>query len=272
MIIDCHTHISQYGPTEHKTFEQVRDALLESMEANGVDHTIVYPDSESASNVSNLDTTPPLIDGQPSLSMLGTILIPENRPLDQAVLAKLAGLAADGALAGIKLYPGFEVFYPDDPRCHVIYDLCLTHDLPIIFHSGETMGEAWREAYNHPDEVAKVARRFPDLRVVIAHFSQPHLDACRQVILSHENLHADMSGLAHPEVVAACGADTIRATLIAVVEAQPFKVLFGTDWPMCDVQSHINLVRSLPVPARTQDMILAENAQRVFRLSAKENA
>jgi hypothetical protein len=239
------------------------------MAKQGIDCSLVYPDSEPDTVVADLETTGGIVEGYPKLRMLGTIALPR---LDSGVLNKLDRLAAAGKIVGIKLYPGFELFYPDQSSCYPVYELCLKHNLAVVFHSGESMHEAWREEYNHPRRIAQVADAFPRLRIVIAHFSYPHLTACRDVVMSKANVYADISGMAHPEVEECCGKAAIRAVLEEVARDQPTKVLFGTDWPICDVSDHIALVESLTIPDATKARILSENADAVFGLGMRDRA
>ncbi len=142
-IIDCHTHISTFN-RKGQTFEATLASLLESMRSVGIYHSIVAPDSEHASCVSDLATTLMLTKGHPELSVLGTACIPTLTSDDVTELDRLA--SAD-LIVGMKLYPGFEEFFPNDDTCQPIYDICLRHGLPVLFHAGETMGQAWRERY-----------------------------------------------------------------------------------------------------------------------------
>jgi predicted TIM-barrel fold metal-dependent hydrolase len=262
MIVDCHVHLSRYGHAG-QSFRQIRDSLLADMDREGVGLSLVYPDSEPNTDVSDLPETRELVRGQPRLRLLGTAHMPT---LDEAAVAQLAGLAARGEICGLKLYPGFEPFYPADERCLPLYDICAAHGLPVVFHSGETMNDPAREVYNHPLEIARVAQRYPTLPVVVAHFSQPHLEACRDLVLAYANVHADLSGLAHPQVVALCAEREIARILAEVARVQPEKLLFGTDWPICDVGAHLELVRTLPVSEGARALILGGNARRIFGL------
>lgn len=262
MIIDCHAHISKFAH-EGKSFAQVRDSLLLSMEKFGIDYSFVHPDSEPDTILTDLDATREIISGHPKLLMLGTVSIPK---IGSAIIDKLDLLAEECDIIGIKLYPGFELFYPDEERCHPIYEVCKKHDIPVVFHSGESMGEPWREKYNHPNEITKVAKRFPTLKIIVAHFSQPHLAACRELVLSCPNVHVDISGLAHPDVIKICGKETIVHNLEDVATQQPEKVIFGTDWPICDVGEHLQLVSSLPISETAKALILSRNAERIFSL------
>ncbi|MDP2856674.1 MAG: amidohydrolase family protein [Bacillota bacterium] len=261
-IIDSHVHLSKFGH-EGKSFAEVRDALLQDMKSSGVAHAVIFPDSEPTGVVAGLDECLELAEGNPALSVAGTVFVPAVGPDD---LVKLRSLAATGKIVGLKLYPGFEVFYPIEERCHPLYEMCVEHSVPVVFHSGESLQLTERERLNHPYEIAKVAKRFPELKIVIAHFSQPHIFACRDVVLANPNVHVDISGLAHPEVIEACGLGQIRRVLRQVASCRPDKVTFGTDWPLCDVKLHIDLVISLPIPAADKQSIIGGNARRLFRL------
>lgn len=261
-IIDSHVHLSKFGHAD-KDFAEVRDALLQDMKSSGVAHAVIFPDSEPSGVVAGMDECLDLVEGNPALSVAGTVFVPTVRQDD---IVKLRSLAATGKIVGLKLYPGFEVFYPIEERCHPLYELCLEQSLPVVFHSGESLHMPERARLNHPYEIAKVAKRFPQLKIVIAHFSQPHIFACRDVVMSYPNVYVDISGLAHPEVIEACGLGEIKRVLEQVAALRPDKVLFGTDWPICGIKPHLDLVLSLPIPASDKQSILGGNARQLFRL------
>ena len=41
-------------------------------------------------------------------------------------------------------------------------------------------------------------------------------------------------------------------------------MLFGTDWPICNVTDHVHLVQSLAIADEHKEMILSGNASRLF--------
>jgi len=233
------------------------------MEQLGIQSSFVCPDSESDTGVAELDLAHELTVSCPRLLMYGTTSLPISPP---GTYGKLEQLAATGAIIGLKLYPGFELFRPSDSACLPFYELCQQYALPVLFHSGETMGESWREAYNSPKEMACVAERYPSLNLIVAHFSQPHLERCLEAMLHHPNVYADISGLAHPSVIAACGNERIHSVLQRALQEVPGQVLFGTDWPICDVGAHLELVRDISANDATKTMVLRSNAMRLFRL------
>lgn len=260
MVIDCHVHLSQFAH-DGQNFATIRDDLLTSMRAHGIQYSCVCPDSESDADVADLDTAAALTCSRPDLLLYGSTSLPEA---PAGMHDRLERLAADGAIIGLKLYPGFELFRPSDAVCYPFYELCMQHELPVLFHSGESMNEAWREEYNSPEEIARVAELFPSLNVIAAHFSQPHLTRCLNAILQHPNYHADISGLVHPSVIEVCGQEAITQTLLQAVTQAPHQVLFGTDWPICDVRAHLELVDGLDVNTNAKELVFSGNASRLF--------
>jgi len=264
MIIDNHAHLSTYT-NEGLSYTAIRDRLLETMSAVGVTLSCILPDSEPGTAVADMETVLNAVSGFPSLKPLGSVSVPAMSGAD---IERLENLAATGRICGVKLYPGFEEFYPADAECRPLYEMCIRQGIPVIYHSGETMNEQWREEYNHPWEIAHVAERMPELNIIVAHFSQPHLEACREIVLRFPSVHADISGLAHPTTIGLCGLPAIKEILEDTINKQPDKVLFGTDWPVCDITEHIRLVDSLKIKGEARNLVFSGNAKRLFRIKS----
>ena len=97
-------------------------------------------------------------------------------------------------LYGIKLYPTYEHYRPDNKELMwPIYEKAVELDIPLIIHMACTpIIDAWME-YQHPDQIDVVAREFRDLRIQMAHFGVPWVDECMVMIAHHPNMYADMS-------------------------------------------------------------------------------
>ncbi len=89
------------------------------------------------------------------------------------------------------------------------------------------------------------------------------LDRLRRVVDEFDDLERQ---LADPEVIAATGLDRIKRTLATVLDADSKRVLFGTDYAMCDRSAHLSLVSELSISDRARRALLWENAAEVFRL------
>jgi len=110
-------------------------------------------------------------------------------------LRELSDFLKAGLVKGLKLYPGYEPFYPHDSRCRVPYDLALEFDVPVMVHTGGTYTPKGKVRYAHPLHLDDVAVNFPDLKLVICHVGNPWIRDCMEVVYKNKHVHADISGL-----------------------------------------------------------------------------
>lgn len=80
------------------------------------------------------------------------------------------------------------------------------------------------------------------------------------------NIYFDTSGLADEEVIADTGLDKIRKVLTLTANERSDNVVFGTDYAMCSIEKHVELVESLNIDKRTKSNMFSENAIRLFHL------
>ena len=89
------------------------------------------------------------IEQIPSLGVVAGISYLNYRHRD---LRELADFLSGGLVKGLKLYPGYEPFYPHDPRVKVVYDLAEEFDVPVMIHTGDTYTPKGKLKYAHPLE------------------------------------------------------------------------------------------------------------------------
>ena len=58
----------------------------------------------------------------------------------------------------------------------------------------------------------------------------------------------------------------MRDVLGRMIQDHPSQVMLGTDWPMCNIQGHLDLVDSLGLNQLTRNQVLGGNAAAVFEL------
>ena len=90
--------------------------------------------------------------------------------------------------------------------------------------------------YAHPRHIDRVAMRFPELRIVMAHMGHPWQTDCITVIRKHPHVYADISAQHYrPWSYYNC----LRlATEWAVLP----KLLFGSDFPVATPQETIDAI------------------------------
>lgn len=151
---------------------------------------------------------------------------------------------------GLKLHPDFQKFYADDESVHKIYRT-LRGKLPILFHAGDN-----RYDYSSPCRIANVARLFPDLTVISAHFGGYHRWDEVDVYEGLQNVYYDTCStmfMLSPE----------RATEI-MRKLGVDRFFFSSDYPMWDHEEELENIMRLDLSEEEREMVLYKNAERVL--------
>ena len=125
---------------------------------------------------------------------------------------------------GLKVHSSANSVYPTDPRMQPLYELCQEKGLPILFHTGTTGLGDCEIKYSKPEYLDEVCQKFPDLKVVMAHFGWPWTDVSIAVALRNPNVFIDVSGW-KPRYIPASLLPYLNGILSD-------RFLFGTDYPM----------------------------------------
>src|SRR3990172_9841033 len=155
MIIDSHTHLDDVmlaGLSAEKRLQ----SLLQTMKRNKIEHALVLADipvHKEEKMLSNEEMLK-LIGPHKQLHLVGKVPLPLCQ--NAAFLTKVRRLVKEKKVVGIKLYPGYETFYPHDKRYNNVYNICEEFDIPVMFHSGDVMykGNLKYAQPLHIDEVA----------------------------------------------------------------------------------------------------------------------
>lgn len=280
LIVDCHTHLWKYPghlsdqfvreanlmrPTpvdmnidldkHYEAMKQVDKAIVLGFKAKhvGVD----VPNDYVAEYVKR--------DPQRLIGFLGV------EPRDKNVVAEIERCVNDLGLRGIKLGPIYQNFDPRDRAAYKVYKQAEKLRLPILFHMGTTFCRFAPLEYGKPVLLEKVARDFPDLRIVIAHLAHPWQQETIVLIRKQPNVYSDISGLFYRPW------QFYNAMIAAVEWGVTHKLLFGTDYPVATANEMIEGVRKvnkivegtgLPkVPEKVIDDIIHRNTLELLGLA-----
>lgn len=160
--------------------------------------------------------------------------------------------ALDNNMKGIKLHPDFQKFYVDEIRAYNIYNRACGK-LPILFHAGDK-----RTEFSTPERIAKIAREYPDLTVIAAHFGGYSVWDRNVAYQGLKNVYFDTSSslkyLTKEQV----------KSYIERFGADHF--FFGTDYPMWDACEELDRFMAVDLTDSERQMILADNLKRVLNL------
>lgn len=264
MIIDCHTHLNRYDPAEPAALVDRYQALISEMDRHGVDRALVLSSYKVTPDRPGTEEILEVVGDDPRIGVVAGVSYTHYRASD---LAQLRVLLRSGRIRGLKLYPGYEAFYVHDPRMRVVYELAGEFGVPVMIHTGDTYDPRGKVKYAHPLEVDEVAVDFRDVTFVICHLGNPWFVDAMEVIYKNPNVVGDISGLTLGSFEERFE-EFMRAKLREVVAfaGNPDSLLYGTDWPICEMGSYIRFVRQLALSEAETELILWRNTARIFKL------
>jgi predicted TIM-barrel fold metal-dependent hydrolase len=270
MIIDCHVHLNNYHEQVAVSLDESLDKLRGAMAESNVDYSLVLTSYLVTPHRPSTAEVVKAIENIPELGVVAGVSYNKYRQRD---LRELADFLEAGLVKGLKLYPGYEPFYPHDKRLRVVYDLAEEFHVPVMIHSGDTYSPTGKLKYSHPLEIDEVAVDHPNVKFVICHLGNPWLTDCMEVVYKNANVSADISGLVLGEFTEAFEdymSEEIRDVILYA--GDPGHFLYGTDWPICSMKSYLNFVKQLGLPDDAYARIMSDNAIDLFNLPfAKTN-
>jgi predicted TIM-barrel fold metal-dependent hydrolase len=142
-------------------------------------------------------------------------------------------------MRGVKLLPMYAGFYPNDPKLDPLWDYCQANSLPVLLHTGTTFISQAPLDCTRPIHLDDVARRYPELRLILAHLSHPYEGECVAVIRKHPHVYADVSALYYRPF-------QLYHSLMLVQEYGVWnKLLFVSDYPFTTIEASIEGLHSL---------------------------
>jgi hypothetical protein len=253
MIIDVHTHLGEYPRhlsegllAEARATWGADVALGTTPEAHyeamrGVDRAIVLAFQAPAAgfDVPN-DYVADYVRRDPGrLIGFGSV-----DPHDPAAPEELERMRDELGLRGCKMGPIYQDVDPLSPPFLRVCEVLERLKLPMLIHQGTTFVRAGPLLHARPVLLDEIARRFPDLRIVIAHVGHPWVEEAIVVVRKHPNVYADVSAL-HPRPWQLY--HTLRTAIEYRVDG---KLLFGSDYPFFTPEETIAGLRSAAELAR----------------------
>jgi hypothetical protein len=270
VIIDVHTHLNNYHEDRVRSIPECLDALREAMESNGVGYALVLT---SYKVTPNRPSTTSVIEATRDYKNIAVVAGISYLNYKERDLREVSDYLKAGLVKGLKLYPGYEPFYPYDKRCQVIYDLAVEYDVPVMIHCGDTYTPTGRVRYAHPLNVDDVAVDNPDLKIVICHLGNPWIRDCMEVVYKNKNVYADISGLVLGDFE-----DRFEKFMLGQIRemilyaGEPRYLLYGTDWPISNMGTYLRFIQGIGLSDEALEMMLWRNAASLFKIDAEEAA
>ena len=265
MIIDCHTHINNYHNEDEDRVQERIELLQKEMRRNRVDCALILTSYKVRPG---RPSTLIAVNATRHLKNVYIVAGISYANLNAEELEVLREFLKDGSVRGLKLYPGYEPFYPADPALEPVYALAEEFQVPVMFHSGDTYTPKGKVKYSHPLHVDEVAVDHPNVNFIICHLGNPWIRDSMEVVYKNQNVYTDISGLVlgdFSDRFESYMLKQLQEILLYGVEAD--NVLYGTDWPISSMESYLRFMSELKIPEREKRKIYYENAARLFKLS-----
>ncbi len=271
-VIDFHihtVHYEHYSESCLEFFENARsggdwqefhnrycnpDEFVKYLHENGVDSGVVLAElCPVATGVCTNEYVAQFCAGQESLIPFASV----NPFMTPSARKELKRFVADG-FRGLKLYPTYQQFYPNDSLLYPLYAEAEALQIPVMFHTGSSIFKGSRMKYGDPLYLDDVAVDFPDLPVILVHSGRGFWYQ-RAFFLArlHKNVYMEVAGLPPQKLL----------DYFPELERASDKVLFGTDWPGGEsIQKNIDAMRALPLTEDAKEKILGRNAAKLLKL------
>lgn len=279
MIIDFHTHIfpDHVAPRaleklSHEAHippytEATAASLLSSMEAGGIDLSVVLPVATAARQVKKLNDHAAALNETYSGKLFSLGAMHPDYEDYRAELSRVRSLG----LRGIKLHPVYQETDIDDPRFLKILDRAAELDLLVVTHAGLDIGfpGVTRCTPKQLRHAIDVVGRFP---FVLAHMGSWRLWDDVPAYLEGTGVSIDTAfslgsydplpdGVWKKED---CTLLTEKQCLSLIRTFGADHVLFGSDSPWARQKESREFIEALPLDAEEQEAIFAGNALRLL--------
>lgn len=193
-----------------------------------------------------------LVQGHSELIGIGSVDVLKHDAT--VVVAEVERVQALG-LVGLNLEPGFGAvpLAFDAPALWPAYETAQRLKLPVFLMSGPTTPDT---AFNDPAAIGRVARRFPDLPLIVSHGAWPRVAEVVGVAFRYGNVY-----LAPDMYVFLPGS---RAYIDAVNSFLAEQFLFGTSFPFRPMKQTVDDFLALGVAEAALPKVLFDNAARLL--------
>lgn len=184
--------------------------------------------------------------------------------------AKLASAVKAKKIGCIKIYLGYVHKWATDKMYRPYYKFAEKHQIPVVFHTGDTLDKMGKVKYADPLTIDEIAVDYPKVTFVLAHVGNPWISSAAEVVYKNDNVYADVSALLLGDI-SKLSAEVVEEMVVKPLHhfylfvENPKKILFGTDYPDVAIGPYMKAVQRAIPEEHWHDVFYA-NAARVFKI------
>ena len=138
---------------------------------------------------------------------------------------------------GIKIHPSSQYISLRDKRLSLVFELCQKHNLCVMIDSFPQNSKIPLEEIA-PYEIDKIAKKYPDLKIIIAHMGANKVMDALFVCKANKNVYLESS-----IILSYFAGSSVILDAEYVFRHLDQKIIFGSDFPEADPQAYINLMK-----------------------------
>jgi predicted TIM-barrel fold metal-dependent hydrolase len=266
-LIDIHTHLMPERLFQavraylrahlwHPRYDAPIAELVQTLLDSGVNRFVFMPYAHRAEMSRSLNHWVANVQATfaPHAIGFGTFHPDDDQLLPELVDEALGKLG----LRGAKLHPQVGRFGMDDPRLDPLYERAIEHGALLMIHAGRLPEPS---EYVGARAFARLMRRFPRLKVIVAHSGADEFDAFFDLCGNYEGVFLDTAMVFNKYL---SGPPPIQR----ILEFQD-RVVFGSDFPNIPyrVESAIQAVLDLRLGRGLEEKLLCTNAARLLGIT-----
>lgn len=225
------------------------ERLIEDGARAGISRYVVHSVATTAHQVRSINEfIKREVDSHPEF--IGFITL--HQDLSEEEIVTEVEWALENNMRGIKLHPDFQKFNIDDEIAEKFYRAA-SGKLPILFHIGDD-----RYEFSKPQRLVKMAKKYPELNFIAAHFGGYRCWGDAELYLGLDNVYFDtcsslpfISAKEAKRLIDMHGAD---------------KFFFATDFPMWDSVTELQRFMEIDLTEEEREMIFNKNIKRLLKI------
>ncbi|MGF7160602.1 hypothetical protein FHS85_002233 [Rhodoligotrophos appendicifer] len=147
-------------------------------------------------------------------------------PMKPGAPSQLEYAIRELGLHGLKISPVYGGFDPWAREAGDIYRKCVELNIPLLWHQSAGYASKCALEYGNPILLDRVAREFPQLRMIVAHFGQPWIGETAVLLRKNPQIFCDLSARYHRQW------QLYNALMLALDYNVTDQLLFGSDFPL----------------------------------------
>ncbi|UOA08142.1 amidohydrolase family protein [Methylobacter sp. S3L5C] len=241
---------------EHFRRSSTLEGYLAEIDHAGVDKAVIVGRETPSLTIGN-DEIAKLIAQSQKLIGLGSVDIQTRG--EQSALDEIERSVKQLGFKAINIEPGFAepALYVDDPSLFPVYEACIHLGVPVCLMSGPTTPDF---DYAHPNAVARLARKYPLLKIICFHGYYPFVNEIIGAAFRYANIYLV------PDMYIFQPGSTLYVE--AANSCLGEQLLFGSSYPFRDLKQTIDDFAALGFKDTVLDKVFYQNAEQLLNIKA----